>query len=185
MRTQMYGSEFSTRLLPENVALPAGKAARPLTAQGLRRKRRSPDFISFLIFCSLLRQAYRRSVAAAAAAAVVSAAAVVGQAGEDDESNDYPDKALVVLKKVAKAVHNRDLLQYLGQAVVFPLADLNTILCGPSVLSDKECQLSTNFTTAPSLSDSNAASIILRSRRICACVTSCSSLPSIARVKLR
>ena len=56
-----------------------------------------------------MRQAYRRSVAAAAAAAVVSAAAVVGQAGKDDESNDYPDKALVVLKKVAKAVTAPDL----------------------------------------------------------------------------
>ena len=121
MRTQMYGSEFSTRLLPENVALPAGKAARPLTAQGLRRKRRSPDFISFLIFCSLLRQAYRRSVAAAAAAAVVSAAAVVGQAGMDDESNDYPDKALVVLKKVAKAVHNRTSFSIWGRQWCFLL----------------------------------------------------------------
>ena len=185
MRTQMYGSEFTTRLLPENVARLAGGSGATAYGAGSAAQAPQPRFYSFLIFCSLLRQVYRRSVAAAATAAAVSAAAVVGQAGKDDESNDYPDKALVVLKKVAKAVHNRDLLQYLGQAVVFPLADLNTILCGPSVLSDKECQLSTNFTTAPSLSDSNAASIILRSRRICACVTSCSSLPSIARVKLR
>ena len=100
MRTQMYGSEFTTRLLPGNVALPAGKTARPLTAQGLRRKRRSPDFISFLIFCSLLRQAYRRSVAAAATAAAVvvatrAAAAVAAAAEQDEQDNDYPEAAVI------------------------------------------------------------------------------------------
>ena len=79
-----------------------------------------------------MREPVAGSVAATAAAAAAgmlgaaASAAVVGEAGKDDKGDDYPDEALVVLKEVAKAVHNIPSLYFFRERL---LAVLINILC--------------------------------------------------------